>query len=121
MVRAARECVRGEVTDAPTTALSPLPAATGPVALWPASRGVLVAQPLGTAGNQRCRLGSRWRCHGRCLVTRRRRTDLVLLLIIRRAERGAGMPNHSRSDEPDPLTVIDRARRADQAESPHPS
>jgi hypothetical protein len=54
-------------------------------------------------------------------VIPRRRTDLALLLIIRRAERDAGMPTRPRWEEPDNPTVIDPGRNPDAPESPRPS
>jgi len=53
-------------------------------------------------------------------VTPQRRTDLALLLIIRRAERDAGMPSSSRSrwEEPDTRTDIAPGRDSDEFESP---
>jgi hypothetical protein len=54
-------------------------------------------------------------------VTPRRRTDLALLLIIRRAERDAGMPSRSRREEPDTPTGIDPERDSDAPESPRSS
>jgi hypothetical protein len=54
-------------------------------------------------------------------VIPRRRTDLALLLIIRRAERDAGMPSRPRWEEPDNATGIDPGRDLDEPESPRPS
>jgi hypothetical protein len=54
-------------------------------------------------------------------VTPRRRTDLALLLIIRRAERNAGMPSRSRWDEPDAPTGIDPGGDPDEPEFHPPS
>jgi hypothetical protein len=54
-------------------------------------------------------------------MTRRQRSDLALLLIVRRAERDAGVLSRSRSEGPDVLTVIDQGCCADEAESQHPS
>ena len=51
----------------------------------------------------------------------RRRTDLALLLIIRRAERDVGMPSRSRWEEPDTPTGIDPGRDPNQPESSRPS
>jgi len=51
----------------------------------------------------------------------RRRTDLALLLIIRRAERDAGMPSRSRREEPDTPTGIDPEHDSDAPESPRSS
>jgi hypothetical protein len=53
-------------------------------------------------------------------MTRRQRSDLALLLIVRRAERDAGVLSRSRSEGPDALTVIDQDC-ADEAGSQHPS
>jgi hypothetical protein len=50
---------------------------------------------------------------GRCSVTRRRRLDLELLLIIRRAERQAHLCGRSRSDEFDALMAVQRAALID--------
>jgi hypothetical protein len=54
-------------------------------------------------------------------VTSRRRTDLALLLIIRRAERDAGMINRVRADEPDGPLPLDEGGRPDPSGSPPPS
>jgi hypothetical protein len=54
-------------------------------------------------------------------VIPRWRTDLALLLIIRRAERDAGMPSRSRREKPDNPTGIDPERDLDEPESPRPS
>lgn len=54
-------------------------------------------------------------------MTRRQRTDLALLLIIRRAERDAGVPSRPRREEPDNPTVIGPGRDPDQREFPRPS
>jgi hypothetical protein len=54
-------------------------------------------------------------------VTPRRRTDLALLLIIRRAERDAGMLDRSRREKPDNPTGIDPGRDRDEPESPRAS
>jgi hypothetical protein len=51
-------------------------------------------------------------------VTPQRRTDLALLLIIRRAERDAGMPSRARWEEPDTRTDIAPGRDSDEPESP---
>jgi hypothetical protein len=54
-------------------------------------------------------------------VIPRWRTDLALLLIIRRAERDAGVPSRPRWEKPDDPTVIDPGRDPDEPESPRPS
>jgi hypothetical protein len=54
-------------------------------------------------------------------VIPRRRTDLALLLIIRRAERDAGMPSWSRREKPDNPTGIGPGRDPDEPESPRAS
>jgi hypothetical protein len=54
-------------------------------------------------------------------VTPRRRTDLALLLIIRRAERDAGMLDRSRREKPDNPTGIGPGRGRDEPESPRAS
>jgi len=73
------------------------------------------------ARNQRCCPGSYRRRPRRCSMTRRRRTDLALLLIVRRAERDAGTPSRWRADQPDPRMAIDReCRRTDPDLSTHP-
>jgi hypothetical protein len=54
-------------------------------------------------------------------VIPRWRTDLALLLIIRRAERDAGMPSRSRREEPDNPRAIDPGRDRDEPESPRAS
>jgi hypothetical protein len=54
-------------------------------------------------------------------MTRRRRPDLTLLLIIRRAERDAAVPSRSRGEEPAAPTTIDPERDPDEPESPRPS
>jgi hypothetical protein len=54
-------------------------------------------------------------------VIPRWRTDLALLLIIRRAERDAGMPSRSRREKPDNPTGIDPGRDPDEPETPRPS
>jgi hypothetical protein len=111
----------GKAVDAPPTTAARRPAATGPTVPWPASRGFLVARPIGAARNQQCCSARQRRGHGRCPVTPRRRTDLTLLLIIRRAERDAGMPSRPRWEEPDTPTGIDPGRDPNQSESPRPS
>jgi hypothetical protein len=54
-------------------------------------------------------------------VIPRRRTDLALLLIIRRAERDAGMLGRPRREKPDNPTGIDPECDLDEPESPRPS
>jgi len=54
-------------------------------------------------------------------VTRQRRTDLALLIIVRRAERDAEMLSCSRSDEPDVLTDVDQGCCSDEAGFQQPS
>jgi hypothetical protein len=54
-------------------------------------------------------------------VIPRWRTDLALLLIIRRAERDAGVSSRPRWEEPDNATVIGPERDLDAPESPRPS
>ena len=51
----------------------------------------------------------------------RRRTDLALLLIIRRAERDAGMPSRPRREQPDNPTGIDPERDLNEPDSLRPS
>jgi hypothetical protein len=53
-------------------------------------------------------------------MTRRRRTDLALMLIIRRAEREATLHGHSHSEEPDTPTTIHPERHPDDPEAQHP-
>jgi hypothetical protein len=54
-------------------------------------------------------------------VTRRRRTDLVLLLIVRRAERDAAMPRRAHSEEPDaPMVIGEGALSTNPELSIHP-
>jgi hypothetical protein len=54
-------------------------------------------------------------------MTPRRRPDLTLLLIIRRAERDAGMPSRPRWEEPAAPTTIDPGRDPNPPGSPRPS
>jgi len=54
-------------------------------------------------------------------VIPRQRTDLALLLIIRRAERDAGTPSRSGREKPDDPTDIDPGRDPDEPESPRRS
>jgi hypothetical protein len=54
-------------------------------------------------------------------VIPRRRTDLALLLIMRRAERAAGMRSRPRREKPDNPTGIDPGRDRDEPESPRAS
>jgi hypothetical protein len=54
-------------------------------------------------------------------VIPRWRTDLALLLIIRRAERDAGVSSRPRREEPDNPTGIGPERDLDAPESPRPS
>jgi hypothetical protein len=54
-------------------------------------------------------------------VTRRRRTELVLLLIVRRAERDAAMSRRARSEEPDASMVIGEECPPDESGSRQPS
>jgi hypothetical protein len=54
-------------------------------------------------------------------VTRRQRLELALMLIVRRAERDAGVPGHPHSDEPDTVPAIDQKPRPDDPGSQHPS
>src|SRR4051794_35781516 len=111
----------GKAADAPPTTAAWRPAATRPIARRPAARGLLVAWPMGAPRHQQCCSGSQRRAHRRCPVTPRRRTDLALLLIIRRAERDAGMPGRPRSEGPDTATGIGPERDPDEPESPRPS
>ena len=111
----------GKAADAPPTTVAWRPTATRPIALQPASRGLLVALPMGAPRNHQCCSGSQLRAHRRCPVTPRRRTDLALLLIIRRAERNTGMHSRSRWDEPDAPTGIDPGCDPDEPESQPPS
>src|SRR3954453_17204517 len=97
----------GKAADAPPTTAAWRPAAARPIALQPAARGLLVARLMGTPRNQQCCSDSQRRAHGRCPVTPRQRTDLTLLLIIRRAERDAGIPSRPRREKPDNPTGID--------------
>ena len=53
-------------------------------------------------------------------MTRRQRIDLALMLIVRRAEREAGMLSRQHSDEPDTPTAID-PRHRDEPGPRHPS
>jgi hypothetical protein len=111
----------GKAADAPPTTAAWRPAATRPIARQPAAGGLLVARPRGAPKNQRCCSGSRWRAYRRCPVIPRRRTDLALLLIIRRAERDAGMLDRSRREKPDNPTGIGPGRGRDEPESPRAS
>src|SRR5215218_4974687 len=111
----------GKAADVPLTTAAWRPAATRPSALPPASSGLLVARPRGAPRNQQCCSGSQGPGHGRCPVIPRRRTDLALLLIIRRAERDAGMPSRPRREKPDNPTDIDPECDLDEPESPRPS
>src|SRR3954454_14808 len=97
----------GKAADAPPTTAAWRPAATRPMALQPAAGGLLVARPRGAPRNQRCCSGSQRPGHGRCPVIPRWRTDLALLLIIRRAERDAGMLDRPRREKPDNPRGID--------------
>jgi hypothetical protein len=54
-------------------------------------------------------------------VIPRWRTDLALLLIIRRAERDAGMLDRPRREKPDNPTGIDPGRDPNEPESPRAS
>jgi hypothetical protein len=54
-------------------------------------------------------------------MTRRQRIDLALMLIVRRAEREAGMLSRPHSDEPDTPTAIDQERHRDEPGPRHPS
>ena len=49
-------------------------------------------------------------------MTRRRRTDHALMIIVRRAERDAGMPRRTRSDEPNAPTTIGPETPRDEPE-----
>src|SRR5688500_3794328 len=110
----------GKAADVPPTTAAWRPAATRPIVLQPAARGLLVARPMGAPGNQWCGSGSRRRAHRRCPVIPRQRTDLALLLIIRRAERDAGVSSRPRWEEPDNPTGIGPERDLDAPESPRP-
>jgi hypothetical protein len=54
-------------------------------------------------------------------MTRRQRIDLVLMLIVRRAEREATLQDRSHSETPDTSTVVHHERRLDDpgAQQPH--
>jgi hypothetical protein len=110
-----------EATDGSTRTVPRLPAVAELAARSLASSGFLIDRPIGAATIQRHHPGSRRRRHGRCSMTRRRRTDHALMLIVRRAERDERMPSRSRSDEPDSPTAIDQGCRPDEAESQQPS
>ena len=53
-------------------------------------------------------------------MIRRQRLDLALMLIIRRAERGAALHSRSRSEEPDTPTDIHHERHPHDSEAQHP-
>jgi hypothetical protein len=54
-------------------------------------------------------------------VTRRQRIDLALMLIVRRAERDAGMLSRTHSEEADTPTVIDQQGPPTEPGPRHPS
>ncbi|MDQ5855107.1 MAG: hypothetical protein M3302_02035 [Actinomycetota bacterium] len=54
-------------------------------------------------------------------MSRRRRIDLALLLIIRRAERESGMLSRPRSEGPDTRTANEQGPSSDEADSRHSS
>jgi hypothetical protein len=110
-----------EATDASTSTVPRLPAIQELAARSLASSGFLVGRPIGAARIHRHRPGSRRRRQGRFWVTRRRRTDHRLMIIVRRAERDAGMHTRSRLDESDIPTAINQGCRSDETDSQHPS
>ena len=100
---------RGAIIDSATTATQPA-AAAGPDVRQPVLHPSVNDRIEGTSRPERHH--PRQARRGRRSVTRRRRLDLELLLIIRRAERQAHLPDRSRSDEFDALMAVQR--RADR-------
>jgi hypothetical protein len=114
------QSLRVKAADASIPTARRLPAAPGQAVLWSVSSSPRVPQRIEATRKQHCHPGSQWRRHGRCPVTRRRRTDHALMIIVRRAERDAGMPRRTRSDEPNSPTTIGPETPRDEPESQHP-